>query len=391
LLVNPTGSKLWRMDYRHLSKRRTLAVGTYPTLSLADARSRREDAKKHLANGLDPVEQKQVARLAAKAAAENTFTLIADEWLDKVESDGLSKPTMDKNRWLIGLAKESFGSKPFMGPNKITAADVLVALRKLEKRGRHDSAMTMRATIGRVFRYAIVTSRAERDVTVDLRGALISPKRTHRAAILDPDKLGGLLRAIDGYDGQRSTALALELAPHVFLRPKEIRFAEWSELKKLDHNDPQWRIPGERMKMKRDHIIPLSWQAVAILRKLREITGDGRYLFPSVRTTKKPISENTLNAAFRRMGYSKTEVTAHGLRRTASTMLNEKRSSQGFESDWIERQLAHVEQNEVRGAYNAAEWIDDRRKMMQWWSDYLDNLRDAAAISNADDVAELLG
>jgi integrase len=385
VLVNPTGSKLWRMDYRLLGKRRTLAVGAYPALSLLDARTRRDEAKKHIANGRDPVQQKQIARVAAVAAADDTFEKVVEDFLAKIEKDGLDPETIDKNRWMLGFATEVFGKTPI---TEVTPADCLVALRRIEKRGNYDTATRTRATIGRVFRYAIADAgRATRDVTADLRGALITPTVTHHPGLTDPGKVGGLLRSIEGYGGQASTRLALRIAPHIFLRPVELRFMSWVELPDLADKTPVWRIPPERMKKKkrktpREHVIPLSSQVVAMLRELKDITGHGKYLFPSPRTPKKPISEVTLNAALRRMGSRPDEQTTHGLRTTASTLLNEARHEKRrkFDSDWIERQLHHVDENKVRGAYNAAEWIDDRREMMQWWSDYLDNLRDTAGL-----------
>jgi integrase len=380
VLVNPVGSKLWRMDYRLLGKRRTLAVGAYPALSLVDARARRDEAKKHIANGRDPVREKRVARDAAVVAADDTFEKVADDFLTKIEKDGLDPETISKNRWMLGFAIEVFGKTPITA---VTPADCLVALRRIEKRGNYDTATRTRSTIGRVFRYAIADGgRAERDVTADLRGALITPTVTHHPGLIDPDKVGGLLRSFDGYGGKASTRLALRIAPHIFLRPVELRFMPWMECPDLDAPNPAWRIPAERMKKKkrktpREHVVPLSRQVVDMLRELKAITGHGKYLFPSPRTPKKPIIEVTLNAALRRMGYGADEQTTHGLRTTASTLLNE---SERFQEDWIERQLHHVDENKVRGAYNAAQGLTSRRDMMQWWSDYLDSLRDTAGL-----------
>jgi integrase len=362
------------MDYRHLGRRRTLAIGRYPDVSLIASRLRRDEARKQLADGRDPVDQKRLKRMAAITAGENTFKTISQEWIEKRRNEGASARTITKITWLVGLACESFGSRPIAD---ITAAEVLLALKKLEKRGKYDSAANMRAICGRVFRYAVASARAERDVAADLRDALTRGVLVHRAALFDPVKIGGLMRSIDGYDGYFATRQALRLLPRVFCRPGELRFADWEEFSDLEKPEPFWRIPSERMKMKRDHIVPLSTQSIQILVELRRASQGTGLLFPSVRSARRPMSDNTLNAAFRGMGYGPDEVTAHGLRRTASTILNEQDQ---FESDWIERQLAHLEANAVRGAYNAAEWLPQRRQMMQWWSDYLDRLAGTAEL-----------
>ena len=262
--------------------------------------------------------------------------------MDKFEAEGDAPATLKKKRWLLDFANKELGKRPIA---EIKAPEILDALRKIEKRGRHETATRARSTVGAVFRFAIATGRAERDPTADLRGALITPTVTHRATIVEPKAVGALLRAIDGFEGHAVTRYALKLAPLVFVRPGELRQGEWAE---FDLADAEWRIPAKKMKMRRPHRVPLAPQALAILRELQEITGGSRYLFPSVRSWHRPISDNTLNAALRRLGYDKTELTIHGLRSTASTLLNE---SGKWHADAIERQLAHQEANEIRGAY----------------------------------------
>lgn len=372
VLVRSGDARYWRMDYRWAGKRRTLALGVYPSVSLAEARGKRDQAKKLLASGVDPSAQRKLERLAAKSAADNTFRLISGEWLAKLAREGRAGATLGKVRWLLELAYPEIGERPVAA---ITPPELLNVLRKVEARGHYETARRLRSTCGQVFRYAIATGRAERDPSADLRGALTAPKVKHRAAVTDPKATGAMLRAIDGYDGQPITLAALRLAPLLFVRPGELRRAEWSE---FDLDGAEWKIPASKMKMRLPHRVPLSRQAVAILRDLRGITGGGRYLFPSVRTTVRPMSENTLNAALRRLGYSKDEATAHGFRSTASVRLNEIGR---WNSDAIERQLAHQEANSVRRAYtHAAEFWAERCEMMQVWADQLDQWREGAQI-----------
>jgi len=366
LYVAPTGGKLWRCDYRHLGKRRTASFGAYPIVGLADARKRRDALKRQLADGLDPAAAKRVEAVASRLSAGNTFDLIADELMAKHKREGRAERTVSKVQWLLDTASPALGRRPIAD---ITAAEVLEVLRGVERRGRLETAKRLRATIGSVFRYAIATARASSDPTFALKGALTTPTVTPRAAVTNPLALGGLLRAIDGYDGQPTTHAALKLMALLFPRPGELRAAEWVE---FDLDKAVWTIPAERAKMRRQHRSPLSRQAVEILMGLQEITGKGRLAFPSVRTVLRPISENTLNAALRRLGYSKDEATAHGFRATASTLLNE---SGMWNPDAIERQLAHVEANDVRRAYARGEHWDERVRMMQWWADRLDGLR----------------
>jgi integrase len=288
--------------------------------------------------------------------------------MEKFEAEGDAPTTLKKKRWLLDFANKEFGKRPIA---KLKAPEILDALRKVEKRGRHETATRVRSTVGAVFRFAIATGRAERDPTADLRGALITPTVTHRATIVEPNAVGAMLRAIDGFEGHAVTRYALKLAPLVFVRPGELRKAEWAEFKLTDG---EWRIPAAKMKMRRPHRVPLATQSLAILSDLQKVTGRSKYLFPSVRSWQRPISDNTLNAALRRLGYDKTELTIHGLRSTASVLLNE---SGKWHADAIERQLAHEEANEVRRAYtHAAEFWQERVRMMRWWADELDRLRE---------------
>jgi integrase len=358
------------MDFRYAGKRGTLAFGVYPIVSLAEAREKRDAARKQLASGIDPAAKRKLDKVAAAIGAANTFRAVAEEWLAKRTHEGRAEATLSKTRWLLSFAYEAIGERPIA---QITAPELLFALRKVEARGRYESARRLRGTCGQVFRYAIQTGRAERDPSADLRGALTAPVEKHRPAITEPRAIGAMLRAIDGYEGQLTTKVALQLAALTFVRPGEIRHAEWCE---FDLKAEEWRIPAPKMKMRRPHLIPLARQALDIVREIQPITGNSRYLFPSIRSFHRPMSENTLNAAFRRLGYSKEEVTTHGLRSTAAVRLNEMGR---WNPDAIERQLAHQETNKVRRAYtHAAEYLNERREMMQAWADYLDDLRSTA-------------
>jgi integrase len=365
LLVKPDGGRYWRFDYRHLSKRGTLAFGVYPTVPVSEAREKREAARKLLSAGKDPSLEKKKARAIAQVSAANTFKAVGEELIAKLTAEGLVATTLDNIRRRIGLLYPGVGETPI---DQIEAPELLALLRKIEARGQHDTASRTRSDASRVFRYAIATGRAKRDPAADLKGALTTPQVQHHPTIFEPKEVGRLLLAIDGYRGERQVVSALKLALHVFVRPFELRTAEWSE---FDLKAAEWRIPGPKMKMKRDHIVPLSTQALAIVQELFETGTKGTYLFAGMTYPDRPMSSNTATAAFRRMGYTSEELTGHGLRRTASTMLNEM----GWNSDWIERQLAHVEGNTVRRTYNAAEYLPDRRRMMQAWSDHLDALR----------------
>jgi len=372
LQVEKNGSKLWRHAFRFDGKQKLVALGAYPIVSLAEARAGRDANKSLLAKGVDPSVQRKIDRGAARIARSNTFRIVADELLEKFKIEGDDPKTLEKKKWLLGFVNGDLGDRPIA---EIKAPELLEVLRKIERRGRFDTARRARSLAGRVFKFAIATNRAERDPSTDLAGALISPKIQHRAAITEPKAVGALLRAIDDLDGQPTTKAALQLIAVTFVRPGELRHAEWKE---FDIPNAVWNIPAEKMKMNRPHRVPLSRQAVALIDDLQEITGNSRYLFPQIRSWHRPISDGTLNAALRRLGYSKTEMTAHGFRSTASTLLNE---SGKWHADAIERQLAHQEANEVRGAYiHAAEFWQERVRMMRWWADELDRLRELGRV-----------
>lgn len=365
LLLNPNGSRWWRLDYRHEGKRKTLSLGTYPDTGLADARSKRDEARRLLAAGVDPSEQRKAAKRAGEERAANSFAAVADEWLAK-QAAKLAPATMAKARWTFDdLVFPWIGNRPIA---EIDPPEVLKLLRRIEERGAHETAHRTKQRCGQVFRYAIATGRATHDPTASLRGTLTPAKVEHRPAITDPVKVGELLRAIDSYKGGFIVRSALRLAPLVFTRPGELRKAEWVE---IDLDAALWRIPAGRMKMREAHTVPLSLQAVAILRELHPLTGRGRYVFPSARSVSRPMSDAAMNAALRRMGYDKDTMTGHGFRALASSRLNEL----GWAPDVIERQLAHAERNKVRAAYNRAQYMKERTRMMQAWADYLDGLR----------------
>lgn len=368
LLVTLTGSRLWRMQYRFEGRQKMLTFGAYPYVTLLEAREKRDAAKTLLAKGIDPGEQARLDKLTKHVRDANTFNLVADEYLAKMERERKSEGTLIKTRWLLDFARADIGDRPIA---EIKPAEVLAVLRKIEARGRYESARRLRGTMGAIFRYAIATLRAESDPTYALQGALTTPIVTPRAAIIDEMDFGALLRAIDGFYGQPVTLAALRLMALLFPRPGELRQAEWRE---FNLEKAEWVLPPARMKMRRPHRCPLPRQAIDLLADLHRVSGHGRggLVFPSIRTVLRPISENTLNAALRRLGYGKDEVTAHGFRATASTLLNE---SGLWHPDAIERQLAHVEGNEVRRAYARGEHWDERVRMMQWWADRLDELR----------------
>lgn len=369
LLVNTKGQKWWRLDYRLNGKRKTISFGVYPDVPLKTARTRRTVAREQIAEGENPSEIRKKEKAAIDGA--DSFRTVADEWLEKHSSKWTPKTFDSVTTRLTNYVYPWLGDEPV---SKITAVDLLAALRRIEEKGALETAHKVRQYCGQVFRYAIATGRATRDVSQDLKGALTPVNTRHYASITEPRKIGELLRAIDGYKGQPVTRYALRLAPLIFLRPGELRRAAWED---IDLDDAEWRIPAEKMKMDRPHIVPLSAQALEVLKEIEPLTGNGPYLFPSIRTNQRPMSENTLNAALRGMGYSRDEMTAHGFRSMASTRLNEL----GWNRDAIERQLAHVEGNAVRAAYNYAEHLDERREMMQAWADYLDGLRSGADVN----------
>ena len=379
LLVQPNGGKHWRLAYRFSGKQKGLALGSYPTVSLAQARRAREDAKVILAKGLDPSHQRKIDKIAVSLSRSSTFEIVATELLAKFEKEQNAPATLKKKRWLLEFAFAEIGNRPIA---EISALELLEVLRKVEKRGRYETATRLRSMASMVFRFAIATGRAERDPSADLRGALIAPTVKHHAAIVDPAGIGGLLRSIDGLENSFVVRNALRLAPLVFVRPGELRHAEWTE---FDLAGAVWRIPAAKMKMNREHRVPLARQSIEIIQETQKVTGSSKYLFPSSRSWHRPLSENTFNAVLRRLGYSKDEMTAHGFRSMASTRLNEM----GLGTpDVIERQLAHQEGNEVRRAYmHAAEFWPERVRMMSAWGDYLDTLRNSPTRAGNGEVA----
>lgn len=364
--LNPDGSRWWRWDYRRpvTGKRNTLSLSTYPEVSLADARGRQAEARRLLASGIDPGEHRKAAKVAGVEKAANSFEVVTREWLGKqkwVESYRCKVVA-----WMDNDVFPWIGGRPVA---ELAAPDFLRVARRIEERGAIESAHRIMQNCGQVMRYAVATGRADRNPVADLRGALAPPMERHHAAITDPRELGGLLRAIDGYAGDASTRAALRLAPLVFVRPGELRHAEWSE---IDFDAGEWNIPAHKMKMREPHLVPLSSQAVAILRDLQPLTGHRQYVFPGGRSPKRPLSDNALTAALRRMGFDKETMTAHGFRATARTLLDEVL---GWRPDLIEHQLAHAVRDPNGRAYNRTSHLPERRKMMQAWADYLDALR----------------
>lgn len=370
VLVTKTG-KYFRFDYRFFGKRKTLAIGVYPDVTLKAARERLDEARRRLAEGIDPSQYKKETKAMLMDQAASSFEVVAREWFSK-----------NKHTWTHGHSRTiirqlEYNVFPWLGKRpvaSVTPRELLTVLRRIEDRGALETAHRVKTICGQVFRYAIATGRTERDPSADLKGALppTSPKRM--ATITDPKKIGELLNAIEGYTGHIITRCALRLAPLVFVRPGELRKAEWAE---IDLEQAEWKIPAEKMKTRRPHIVPLSTQAVEILKELKPFTGEGCYMFPSLRSSKRPMSNNTILAALRRMGYAKEEMSGHGFRAMASTVLHES----GWQSDVIERQLAHAERNTVKAAYNYAEFLPERKKrMMQAWADYLVGLKAGSKI-----------
>ena len=374
LLLQPSGGKLWRLKYRFAGKEKKLGLGRYPDVTLKEARKRRDEARAQVATGVDPAAHKQAEALAANLNAAATFKLLGDEYLDKASREGRAAVTIKKSRWLFSLMEPDLGALPIAD---ITPAQLLEALRKVEIKGHLETARRMRSLAGRVFRYAVATSRATSDPSALLRGALTAPTVKHHSAILRAEQVGALLRAIEGYDGQPLTCIALKLTPHLFVRPGELRRAEWTE---FDLASAIWNIPAEKMKMRDPHVIPLSAQALQLLQTAQALSFGQRYVFSSLYPGDRPMSENTINAALRRIGYLGTEMTAHGFRAMASTLLNE---SGLWSVDAIERALAHKDGNLTRGAYHRGQHWAERVIMAQWWSDHLETLRDGVGCSRS--------
>jgi integrase len=366
LLVKATGSKSWRFKYRIDGKEKLVVFGDYPAISLLQARQSRDAARAELAIGRDPSEIRQEKKRIRQESQGHTFEKVGAAFLDKQRREGKSVATLSKTEYHLKLANRDFGKKPI---SEITSPMVLRCLRKVEAKGNYETAHRLRARIGSIFRYAVASGIADIDPTYALRDALIRPTVTHRAAITDPKALGALMRSIDAFDGQETTRIGLKLLAILAQRPGELRSAGWDE---FDFDQAVWSIPAEKMKMRKPHNVPLPDQALALLEDLRPLTGEGTYLFPSLRSWQRPMSENTLNAALRRMGYSGEEMTAHGFRATFSTLANE---SGLWSPDAIERALAHVERNEVRRAYARGEHWDERVRLADWWAGILDGVR----------------
>lgn len=366
LLLNPNGSKWWRFKYRYGGKEKLLSLGTYPDTGLADAREKRDAARKQLAAGVDPGAHRKAEKAAGEERAANSFEVVAREWHTKQSKSWVE---LHASRILLRLENDIF---PWLGNHpiaNITAKELLATVNRIADRGAVESAHRVLQNCGQVFRYAIATGRAERNPAADLKGALPSVKQKHLAAITDPNAIGALLRAIDAYQGSFVTKCALRLAPLVFVRPGELRQAEWAE---FDLNHAQWNLPAEKMKMREPHLVPLAPQAVSILKELQALTGRGRYLFPSARSPQRPMSNNAVLSALRRMGYTTDEMSGHGFRAMARTVLDEVLH---FRPDYIEHQLAHAVKDPNGRAYNRTAHLAERRKMMAGWADYLDALK----------------
>ena len=362
----PTGGKLWRLAYRFAGKERTLSLGGYPAVGISDARRASEAARATLARGVDPNAARREA--TAPAPVVVTFAMMAERFLEKKQQDGCAESTMKKLRWHIGKANPFLGDIPVA---EITTPQVLAALEAVHSKGNRETARSLRTTIGGVIRHAIQRGDAKHDPMGSLKGALAAPIVTHRAAIIEPKALGGLLRAIDGFQGQFVTRACLQLMALLFPRPGELRAAHWSE---FDFDNAVWTIPAARMKTRKAHATPLPTQAVAILRQLQAVTGRGALVFPGIRSANRPISDNTMNGALRRLGFASDDMTAHGFRSTASSLLNE---SGKWSPDAIERALAHKDSDAIRGIYSRGAFWDERVRMAQWWADELDRLRAA--------------
>jgi integrase len=375
LIVAPSGGKWWRFNYNYAGKSKTISFGTYPEISLSQARERREEARKLLANGIDPSVNRKAIKSAKEELLANSFEAIAREWHEQQKADNawtVEHATTIMNR----MEKDMFpwiGSKPI---TEVTAKDIRTILDRVKGRGVIETARRCRTIASQVFTYAISTDRAIYDVAASLRKHLppTSKTRKHMAAVTDPKELAPILRAIDGYQGGLVAKCALQLLPMLFVRPGELRHMEWAE---IDLETAEWNIPGAKMKMKQPHLVPLSSQAVAILTEIKPLTGNGKYVFPSTRSFSRCMSDNTINASFRRMGFDGETITGHGFRATARTILDEVL---GFRVDFIEHQLAHAVRDPNGRAYNRTAHLTERKKMMQTWADYLDKLKSGAKV-----------
>jgi len=371
ILVTPTGGKLWRFKYRFANKEKMLSLGAYPELSMTAARRKREEARSLVASGIDPGAVRKAQKAAGVAVSENGFEVVAREWHEKFYHRWTPNHAQKLMRHLELDVFPWVGKRPI---GEVKAPELLSVLRRVESRGALDTAHRVKILAGQIFRYAIATGRAERDPSADLKGALPPKRQTHLAAVTDPKEAAGLLRAIDDYQGSFIVKCALQLGALFFVRPGELRHAEWSE---MDFDAGIWAIPAVKMKMKQPHIVPLSRQAVEILNSLKPLTGNGRYVFPSHRSALRAMSNNAILAALRRMGYTKDEMTGHGFRAMARTILDEVLH---VRPEYIEHQLAHSVRDPNGRAYNRTAHLDERKKMMSLWADYLDGLRAGAKV-----------
>lgn len=372
LEISPAGGKWWRLKYRYAEKEKRISLGTYPDTTLAKAREKRDEARRLLADGIDPAENKKAQKAARQENAANSFEVLAREW----HARQLPKWSPAQAKKVAGIFENNvypwIGKRPIV---ELKPHEILATLRRMEDRGANETARRALQYCGMVFRYAVATGRVDRDIAADLKGALAPVITKHRATIIDPSKIGDLLRTIDGYQGTLIVKCALKLAPLVFVRPGELRKATWTE---IDLERAEWNIPAERMKMREPHLVPLSNQAVAILSELHPLTGHGEFVFPGERSRDRPMSNNTLNAALRRLGYdTSSEITGHGFRAMARTILDEVL---GIRPDFIEHQLAHAVRDPNGRAYNRTAHLAERKKMMQQWADYLDTLKAGAKV-----------
>lgn len=377
LLVTPVGGRLWRLKYRVDSIERKLSFGKYPDVSLADARRARDAARSQLSTGADPSITRRRERIARKLSVGTTFSAVGLEYVEKCQKEGRAPATIVKLHWARNWLEPVIGRRPV---DQIEAHEILSVLKRLEAAGQLETARRIRAFASRVFRYAVATARAKMDPAALLVGAVAAPRVKHLSAILEPKRAGELMRAIATYSGTPTTRLALQLAANVFLRPGELRQAEWSE---IGFDAAVWRVPASRMKMRREHVIPLSRQSLAILQQARAVSGGGKFVFPALGRPDRPMSENTAIAALRRMGFTADEMTAHGFRAMASTLLNE---SGEWSPDAIERSLSHKDSDKVRAAYHRGAHWQERVSMAQWWSDRIDALRDGATVISLRDA-----
>ena len=365
--IRPNGSRLWSLKYRIDGKEKRLGLGSYPDVSLADARKLRDKARGEIQEGRDPLFDRKMERIERRIGAGNTFQSVAEDFIEtKLVANGKAETTIGKARWFLSHLTPSIGNRPIA---EIKPAELLSALKKIEKRGHRETAVRTRNFASRVFRHGVATARCENDPANLLSGALATPVVKHHAAIIEPKLLGEFLRAIDDFTGGPIVKLAMQLSPHVFLRPGELRQGRWEE---VNWEEAHWTIPASRTKLRRPHTVPLSKQSASLLRELERHSGGFDLMFIGQRSHLRPMSENAMNAAFRRMGFASDVVTAHGFRSTASTLLNE---SGEWHPDAIERALAHGHSDQTRGTYARGQHWEERVAMAQWWSDYLDRVR----------------